>query len=120
MAIMSVFLPTVKQAVVKLLRKRLAINTSRMEGPGVLCMNEDTKGMIPRAVEQIYQSADKLKEKGWAFDIEGQYLEIYNETIRDLIGAFDPSKKHEIKHTGYQGKTIVTDITTGSLCFCSS
>ncbi len=86
-----------------------------MEGPTINHINDETMGMIPRAVEQIYKSAEKLKEKGWKFEIEGQFLEIYNETIRDLIGVFDPNKKHDIKHTGHQGKTYVTDATVGNL-----
>lgn len=84
-----------------------------MEGPGPDELTNENMGMIPRAVNQIYASAEKLKEKGWSFLIEGQYLEIYNETIRDLIGTFDPSKKYEIKHN--QGKTSVTDLTRGML-----
>ena len=82
-----------------------------MEGPGPENLTQENMGMIPRAVKQIYDSAEKLKEKGWTFEIEGQYLEIYNETIRDLIGSFDSSKKYEIKHN--QGKTCVTDVTKG-------
>jgi kinesin family protein C1 len=91
--------------------------TFTMEGPGINHMDEDNMGMIPRAVEQIYATAEKLKGKGWEFSIEGQYLEIYNETIRDLIGTPDATKKYEIKHSGaqMQGKTYVTDITTGIL-----
>jgi len=38
-------------------------------------------------------------------------LEIYNETIRDLLGDGDLSKKHEIKHNLHTGKTTVTDTT---------
>jgi len=68
-------------------------------------------GMIPRAVEQIFIAAKELKEKGWKYEMEGQYLEIYNETIRDLLGDGDLSKKHEIKHNLHTGKTTVTDTT---------
>jgi kinesin family protein C1 len=87
--------------------------TFTMEGPEIESMTEETMGMIPRAVNQIYAAAERLKDKGWEYQIEGQYLEIYNETLRDLMGTFDLNKKHEIKHTGYGGKTMVTDITTG-------
>ncbi|ORY86579.1 kinesin-domain-containing protein [Neocallimastix californiae] len=68
-------------------------------------------GMIPRAVEQIFIAAEELKEKGWKYEMEGQYLEIYNETIRDLLGDGDLSKKHEIKHNLHTRKTTVTDTT---------
>jgi len=68
-------------------------------------------GMIPRAVKQIFLASEELKEKGWKYEMEGQYLEIYNETVRDLLGNGDLSKKHEIKHNLHTGKTTVTDTT---------
>ncbi|KAI6108824.1 kinesin-domain-containing protein [Pisolithus croceorrhizus] len=64
---------------------------------------EATVGMIPRA--------EALRNKGWEYKMEGQFLEIYNETINDLLGKgeFD-KKKHEIKHEK-QGGTITTRVT---------
>ncbi|EPQ56718.1 kinesin-domain-containing protein [Gloeophyllum trabeum ATCC 11539] len=72
---------------------------------------ESTAGMIPRAVEQVFSVAEELKSKGWEYKMEGQFLEIYNETINDLLGKdeFD-KKKHEIKHD--KSGTRVTDIVT--------
>ncbi|KAI1793440.1 kinesin-domain-containing protein [Ganoderma leucocontextum] len=73
--------------------------------------SEATTGMIPRAVEQVFRVADELKSKGWQYKMEGQFLEIYNETINDLLGKgeFD-KKKHEIKHEPKTGRTTVTDV----------
>ncbi|KAG5640607.1 hypothetical protein DXG03_007947 [Asterophora parasitica] len=72
---------------------------------------EETAGMIPRAVEQVFRVADEMKSKGWEYTMEGQFLEIYNETINDLLGAHDfDKKKHEIKHDPKTGATRVTDI----------
>ncbi|KAF9440576.1 kinesin-domain-containing protein [Macrolepiota fuliginosa MF-IS2] len=70
-------------------------------------------GMIPRAVEQVFRVAAEMKSKGWEYTIEGQFLEIYNETINDLLarGALNDKKKHEIKHDPKTGATRVTDIT---------
>ncbi|TDL23801.1 kinesin-domain-containing protein [Rickenella mellea] len=70
---------------------------------------EDTLGMIPRAVNQVFNATDDLKNKGWEYKMEGQFLEIYNETINDLLGKgeFD-KKKHEIKHE--KSGTRVTDV----------
>eukprot|EP00842_Homolaphlyctis_polyrhiza_P006842 jgi/Hompol1/747/HPOL_001359-RA len=86
----------------------------RMEGPGnARTRNSDDSGMIPRAVEQIFETAQQLKEKGWTYKMEGQFLEIYNETIRDLLNPDDDSKKHEIKHDTTKCKTTVTE----ALCF---
>ncbi|THG97221.1 hypothetical protein EW026_g4746 [Hermanssonia centrifuga] len=71
---------------------------------------ESNAGMIPRAVEQVFRVSDELKSKGWIYKMEGQFLEIYNETINDLLGKgeFD-KKKHEIKHDK-SGRTTVTDV----------
>ncbi|TFK92597.1 kinesin-domain-containing protein [Polyporus arcularius HHB13444] len=78
--------------------------------------SETTAGMIPRAVEQVFRVADELKTKGWQYKMEGQFLEIYNETINDLLGKgeFD-KKKHEIKHDPKTGRTTVTDVNVVSL-----
>lgn len=75
--------------------------------------NPENSGMIPRAVEQIYYTANKLKEKGWSYVMEASFLEIYNENIRDLLGAsLNIEKKHEIKHNHQNGATTVTGLTT--------
>ncbi|KAF8981145.1 kinesin-like nuclear fusion protein [Entomortierella lignicola] len=85
--------------------------THTMEGP----LNADAKsmGMIPRSVMQIYENARALESKGWVYTMEGQYVEIYNETVNDLLGndGLETNKKHEIRH-GPNGKTTITDITT--------
>ncbi|KAF9644174.1 kinesin-domain-containing protein [Thelephora ganbajun] len=72
-------------------------------------LSESTKGMIPRAVEQVFQVAELMKKKGWEYKMEGQFLEIYNETINDLLGTGElDKKKHEIKHD--KTSTRVTDV----------
>lgn len=71
-------------------------------------------GMIPRAAQQIFASTEALREKGWTFSFECSYLEIYNETVRDLLTAKGEAEgKYEIKHV--DGRTYVTDLTTCSI-----
>ncbi|KAF9146428.1 kinesin-like nuclear fusion protein [Linnemannia schmuckeri] len=84
--------------------------THTMEGP--LNASAESMGMIPRSVLQIYESAKTLEAKGWTYSMEGQYVEIYNETVNDLLGndGLNGGKKHEIRHA--DGKTTITDITT--------
>ncbi|KAF8074523.1 kinesin-domain-containing protein [Lyophyllum atratum] len=73
---------------------------------------EENSGMIPRAVDQVFRVAEQMKSKGWEYTMEGQFLEIYNETINDLLGAHDfDKKKHEVKHDARTGATRVTDVT---------
>ncbi|KAF9216710.1 kinesin-like nuclear fusion protein [Podila verticillata] len=85
--------------------------THTMEGP--LNASQESMGMIPRSVLQIYENAKQLESKGWKYTMEGQYVEIYNESINDLLGNYsiEQNKKHEIRH-GPSGKTTITDITT--------
>ncbi|KAG9320707.1 hypothetical protein KVV02_008808 [Mortierella alpina] len=85
--------------------------THTMEGP--LNASRESMGMIPRSVLQIYETAKALETKGWTYTMEGQYVEIYNESINDLLGSdgLDTTRKHEIRH-GPNGKTTITDITT--------
>lgn len=74
-------------------------------------------GMIPRAVNQIYDTAKSLEEKGWKYTMEGSFIEVYNENLNDLLGKPDEidKKKHEIRHDMQRCKTIITDITTVDL-----
>lgn len=69
--------------------------------------------MIPQAVNQIYDTAKSLEEKGWRYTMEGSFIEVYNENLNDLLGKPDEidKKKHEIRHDMQKMKTIVTDIT---------
>nr|XP_033780438.1 kinesin-like protein KIFC1 isoform X2 [Geotrypetes seraphini] len=57
--------------------------TYTMEGPDD--MTDETIGMIPRAVQQIFQHAAELKSKGWTYKFTANFLEIYNETLQDLL-----------------------------------
>ena len=45
-------------------------------------ISESTKGMIPRAVEQMFQVAEVMRKKGWEYRMEGQFLEIVS-IVRD-------------------------------------
>jgi hypothetical protein len=56
----------------------------------------DLRGIIPSAFEQIYGYIDDAKNGGKKFLVRCSYLEIYNEDVRDLLGA-DIEKKLELK-----------------------
>ncbi|CAM8909305.1 unnamed protein product [Rhodiola kirilowii] len=82
--------------------------------------NPDQKGLIPRSLEQIFQTKQSLQLQGWKYEMQVSMLEIYNETIRDLLSAnrLDLSKadnsiggnKYAIKHDA-NGNTHVSDLT---------
>ncbi|KAI9792205.1 MAG: kinesin-like nuclear fusion protein [Peltula sp. TS41687] len=83
-------------------------------GSGKTYTMSSDDGMIPRALHQIYQTAQTLTEKGWRYTMEGSFVEVYNENLNDLLGRaedFD-KKKHEIRHDMQRCKTHVADLTT--------
>ncbi|KAL5137716.1 Kinesin-like protein KIN-14C [Glycine soja] len=75
----------------------------------------EEKGLIPRSLEQIFQTKQSQQPQGWKYEM-CQMLEIYNETIRDLISTTTrmengtPGKQHTIKHDA-NGNTQVSDLT---------
>ncbi|KAI4366128.1 hypothetical protein MLD38_022046 [Melastoma candidum] len=81
----------------------------------------DEKGLIPRSLEQIFQTKQSLKSQGWSYEMQVSMLEIYNETIRDLLPSNrsnqdlsrtenSASKQYAIKHDP-NGNTHVSDLT---------
>lgn len=86
-------------------------------GSGKTYTMSSQDGMIPRAVQQIYETAQGLEEKGWRYKMAGNFVEVYNENLNDLLGNPDEldKKKHEIRHDMQRGKTTITEITTVNL-----
>lgn len=78
-------------------------------------------GIIPSTITHIFSWINNLKERGWNYDIECQFVEIYNENIVDLLRGNDPdheqnsSLKHEIRHDHENQTTMITNVTTCKL-----
>ncbi|XWS09869.1 hypothetical protein CRYUN_Cryun39dG0026600 [Craigia yunnanensis] len=79
----------------------------------------EEKGLIPHSLEQIFQTKQALQPQGWRYEMQVSMLEIYNETIRDLLSTNrDTSrtengvagKQYTIKHDA-NGNTQVSDLT---------
>lgn len=62
-------------------------------------MRDQMRGIIPRAIEQVGKYKVVLEEDGWAYDMKVSMLEIYNETIRDLLRENEDTgdTKYDIK-----------------------
>ncbi|GAB2233132.1 hypothetical protein Droror1_Dr00002349 [Drosera rotundifolia] len=94
-----------------------------MGNPG----SPESKGLIPRSLEQIFQASQHLSTQGWKYNMQASMLEIYNETIRDLIssGRNSPDmahtencaqgKQYAITHDA-NGNTSVSDLTVVDVC----
>lgn len=69
------------------------------------------RGIIPRAIQQVGAYKTELEGKGWEYQMEVSFIEIYNETIRDLLrGVSAEEGKHEIKRDA-AGNMFVSDVT---------
>jgi kinesin family protein C1 len=55
------------------------------------------RGIIPRTLEQILGEVQELETNGWAYTLHASFLEIYNETIRDLLHAGDEAQRPACK-----------------------
>ncbi|VVB15958.1 unnamed protein product [Arabis nemorensis] len=81
--------------------------------------NPEEKGLIPRCLEQIFETRQSLRSQGWKYELQVSMLEIYNETIRDLLSTNKEAvrtdngvspQKHAIKHDAH-GNTHVAELT---------
>eukprot|EP00898_Chlorokybus_atmophyticus_P007759 jgi/Chlat1/7985/Chrsp7S00627 len=69
------------------------------------------QGIVPRSLQQIFEISQALAQQGWKFSMQASMLEIYNESLQDLLGNSLPQgKQHIIKHDPL-GNTAVTDLT---------
>ena len=59
--------------------------TFTMEGgPGG---DPQMEGLIPRALRHLFSVAQELSGQGWTYSFVASYVEIYNETVRDLLAT---------------------------------
>jgi kinesin family protein C1 len=71
--------------------------------------NEETRGIIPRAVAKVVEASQANAKKGWKYRMCASYVEIYNEQVRDLLKAGSGhSDKHSIVHV--DGVTEVSGV----------
>mmetsp|Transcript_62649 Transcript_62649/g.149484 ORF Transcript_62649/g.149484 Transcript_62649/m.149484 type:complete len:570 (-) Transcript_62649:107-1816(-) len=45
----------------------------------------ESRGVIPRTVDLIFQEVEDLCAKGWQFDVSATLLEVYNEAVYDIL-----------------------------------
>ncbi|CUS21879.1 LAQU0S04e02894g1_1 [Lachancea quebecensis] len=79
-------------------------------------------GIIPSTLNHIFMWVERLKELGWNYEITSQFVEIYNENIKDLFKENDTdvddtgeSLKYEIRHDSESHTTHITNITVCKL-----
>lgn len=68
-------------------------------------------GIIPRALHHVFAAAEELRGEGWSVTLQATMVEIYNETLRDLLLAGGTNAQLDIRHDK-DGVTSVTNLTT--------
>uniref|UniRef100_A0A670Z979 Kinesin-like protein n=1 Tax=Pseudonaja textilis TaxID=8673 RepID=A0A670Z979_PSETE len=68
--------------------------TYTMEGPEDA--GPETAGVIPRAVRRIFETSREMEAKGWQYQFTANFLEIYNESLRDLL-VLRPEQNGELE-----------------------
>ncbi|EIE25441.1 kinesin-domain-containing protein [Coccomyxa subellipsoidea C-169] len=78
----------------------------------------DAQGIIPRAILKILDEVERLKEQGWVYELEASFIEVYNETFKDLLAdgkgrdAGKITDQNAVKHGVAGGHTQVAGATT--------
>lgn len=87
-------------------------------GSGKTYTMSSPDGMIPRATKMIYDTVNKLKEKSWTYTMEGNFVEVYNEELHDLLTPAketEGKKKPEIRHDEARKTTTVLNCKSVAL-----
>ncbi|KAL5502837.1 hypothetical protein EMCRGX_G009673 [Ephydatia muelleri] len=79
--------------------------------------DDSQRGMIARAVEQVFACSSQPVDKGWHYQLEASVLEIYNETLRDLLAPPSSSSNQDSKleirmDPAKSNEVYVTHLTT--------
>lgn len=87
-------------------------------GSGKTYTMSSVDGMIPRATKMIYDTVNKLKEKSWTYTMEGNFVEVYNEELHDLLTPAkeaEGKRKPEIRHDEARKTTTVVNCKSVTL-----
>mmetsp|Transcript_130331 Transcript_130331/g.225287 ORF Transcript_130331/g.225287 Transcript_130331/m.225287 type:complete len:763 (-) Transcript_130331:146-2434(-) len=70
-------------------------------------------GVIPRSLSQILGAVQEQRSQGWRWTLQASFMEVYNESIRDLLddGSTGNPQRHKIINNKEYGK-LVTNMTS--------
>ncbi|GMF16131.1 unnamed protein product [Phytophthora lilii] len=65
-------------------------------------------GIVGRAISHIFAGMDDLRSSGWEFSASLELVEIYNETLRDLLAPVGSTDKIDLRLDS-EGKVAVVN-----------
>lgn len=68
---------------------------------------DTSKGIIYKAIDEVFDVISAMEAEGWVFQCDVKIVEIYNESVRDLLCEED--RKIEIRHE--DNKVVLTRCT---------
>jgi len=77
--------------------------THTMSGP--IGASEKEMGVNYRALSDLFELSQKRKNL-MVYEVSVQMIEVYNEQVRDLLGALTSSKKLDIRNNGHRGFNV--------------
>lgn len=78
-----------------------------MQGSG----NGQMRGIIPRAIEKVLKECEVLKTQGWTYNLQVSFLEIYNESLKDLLASREDLNKILTIKKDMKGGVYVPELT---------
>lgn len=72
-------------------------------------------GLIPRSLSKIFETSRIMAAEGWTWSLEASFLEVYNESLRDLLrdGSCSGSPALAIQHSELWGATVTNALRVG-------
>lgn len=71
----------------------------------------DELGMIPRSVHQVFDTAERLAKDHWSFKFRASFVEIYNETCRDLLARAPAGEKEKSLAIKFNAETRESEVS---------
>ena len=71
-----------------------------------------SQGIIPRTVREVFKLAGEMSGKGWEYTVQTSFIEIYNDTIRDLLFEETADGKPEPKHAVFTDAATKQDLVS--------
>ncbi|GLD93426.1 hypothetical protein PINS_up002018 [Pythium insidiosum] len=85
--------------------------THTMQGSG----NGQMRGIIPRAIEKVLSECRLLMNQGWQYKLQVSFLEIYNETLKDLLASKEDAGKSLSIKKDAKGGVHVPELTLATV-----